>query len=63
MRTVLAPALLPADWVVAACDVGQGDAVLVRSGGQVALIDVGPEAAPVTNIFFPEKRITDSDKP
>ena len=29
MRTVLAPALLPADWVVAACDVGQGDTSLI----------------------------------
>jgi competence protein ComEC len=34
----------PADWVVAACDVGQGDAMLVRSLDQVALIDTGPDA-------------------
>ena len=33
----------PADWQIAACDIGQGDAVLVRSGGAVALIDTGPE--------------------
>ncbi|MDO9590370.1 MAG: MBL fold metallo-hydrolase, partial [Microcella sp.] len=33
----------PADWVIAQCDVGQGDAVLVRSGGEVALIDTGAE--------------------
>jgi competence protein ComEC len=33
---------LPADWSVLACDVGQGDAVLVRSAGAVALIDTGP---------------------
>ncbi|MBX9471035.1 ComEC/Rec2 family competence protein [Microcella sp.] len=33
----------PADWVLAQCDVGQGDAVLVRSGAQVALIDTGAE--------------------
>ncbi len=33
----------PGDWQIAACDVGQGDAVLVRSGGQVALIDTGPD--------------------
>ena len=47
VRTALAPALLPADWAVAACDVGQGDAVVVRSGGQIALIDVGPEPGPL----------------
>lgn len=34
----------PADWAIAACDVGQGDAVLVKSAGQTALIDVGPDA-------------------
>lgn len=35
----------PADWQIAACDIGQGDAVLVRDGTHVALIDVGPEPA------------------
>ena len=33
----------PAQWQIAACDIGQGDAVLVRSAGQVALIDTGPD--------------------
>ncbi|HWL59929.1 MAG TPA: ComEC/Rec2 family competence protein [Microbacteriaceae bacterium] len=33
----------PADWVVAMCDVGQGDAVVVRGGGAVALLDTGPD--------------------
>lgn len=33
----------PADWQVAACDIGQGDAMVVRSGGRVALIDTGPD--------------------
>lgn len=33
----------PEDWVVAACDIGQGDAVLVRDAGAVALIDTGPD--------------------
>ena len=33
----------PGDWSIAMCDVGQGDAVLVRSGKHVALIDTGPE--------------------
>ncbi len=37
----------PADWQVAGCDVGQGDAFIVRSEGQVALIDTGPEPAPL----------------
>ncbi len=36
---------LPGDWVVAACDIGQGDAVLIRDGGAVALIDTGPDEA------------------
>jgi competence protein ComEC len=33
----------PQDWQIAACDIGQGDAVLVRSLGAVALIDTGPD--------------------
>lgn len=36
----------PRDWVAAACDVGQGDAFLVRSGAASAvLIDTGPDSA------------------
>ncbi len=38
----------PADWQVAACDVGQGDAILVQSAGQVMLIDVGPDPEPLS---------------
>ncbi len=34
---------VPATWQIAACDIGQGDAVLVRSRGEVALIDTGPD--------------------
>ncbi|MGV9193136.1 ComEC/Rec2 family competence protein [Microbacterium sp. MC2] len=37
----------PAAWTVAACEVGQGDAVLVRSGDAIALIDTGPDPAPL----------------
>lgn len=37
----------PADWQIAACEVGQGDAVLVRSAGRIALIDTGPLAEPL----------------
>ena len=36
---------LPAEWSIAACDVGQGDALVVRSAGRVALVDTGPEPA------------------
>ena len=31
----------PSNWQIAVCDVGQGDAVLVKSLGEVALIDTG----------------------
>jgi competence protein ComEC len=41
-------AVFPSDWQIAACDIGQGDAVLVRDGGQVALIDVGPDPVLLT---------------
>src|SRR5690606_5997443 len=33
------------DWQVAMCDVGQGDATLLRSGGRIALVDLGAEPA------------------
>jgi competence protein ComEC len=33
----------PSDWQIAMCDIGQGDATLVRSEGQIALIDTGPK--------------------
>ncbi|MEJ1155580.1 ComEC/Rec2 family competence protein [Microbacterium marmarense] len=36
---------LPADWSVLACDVGQGDAILVRSADMIALVDTGPDPA------------------
>lgn len=42
---VVARAAHPGDWDVANCDVGQGDAVLVRSEGATALFDTGPDAA------------------
>ncbi len=37
----------PPDWQFALCDVGQGDAVLVRSAGVVTLVDTGPKPAPL----------------
>ncbi|WP_448809865.1 ComEC/Rec2 family competence protein [Agromyces bauzanensis] len=42
---LLGAATMPRDWDVAACDIGQGDAVLIRSDGATALIDAGPEPA------------------
>lgn len=39
----LATATAPDEWSIAACDIGQGDALVVRSAGKVALIDTGPE--------------------
>ncbi|WP_167046888.1 ComEC/Rec2 family competence protein [Salinibacterium sp. ZJ454] len=38
----------PQHWQIAVCDVGQGDAVLVRSGAATALIDTGPDPALLT---------------
>jgi competence protein ComEC len=37
---------VPGDWAVVACDVGQGDALVVRSGPRAAVVvDVGPAGA------------------
>jgi competence protein ComEC len=36
-------ASFPPDWQIAACDIGQGDAVVVRDGDHYGLIDVGPD--------------------
>jgi competence protein ComEC len=41
-------AVFPGNWQIAACDIGQGDAVVVRDGARVALIDVGPDPARLT---------------
>ncbi|QLD10464.1 ComEC/Rec2 family competence protein [Microbacterium oleivorans] len=41
----IARADVPVDWSLAMCDVGQGDAFLLRSRGQVALMDTGPDPA------------------
>ncbi len=43
----LATVASPEGWSVAACDVGQGDALVVRSGDRVALIDTGPVPEPL----------------
>lgn len=38
----------PAAWSIAACDIGQGDAVLLSSNGAHALVDTGPDPARLT---------------
>lgn len=43
LTTIAGRFTLPAAWSVLACDVGQGDAVLLRSAGAIALIDTGPD--------------------
>jgi competence protein ComEC len=35
----------PADWEFALCDIGQGDATVIRSQGMIALDDTGPDPA------------------
>jgi len=39
----LAALASPGEWAVAMCDIGQGDAVLIRSADRIALIDTGPD--------------------
>lgn len=41
-RDLLMRSAVPDDWLIAQCDVGQGDAVLVRDGSHTVLIDTGP---------------------
>lgn len=42
------PGWPPRDWVLVACDVGQGDGLVVRSGRHEAVVfDTGPEPAPM----------------
>ncbi|MGX5770742.1 ComEC/Rec2 family competence protein [Microbacterium trichothecenolyticum] len=49
LTTVAGRWTLPADWSVLACDVGQGDAVLLRSEGAVVLVDTGPDPEPLAD--------------
>jgi competence protein ComEC len=46
---VVPPGWPPAGWTVVACDVGQGDAVVLATGrpGWVVLVDAGPDDGPV----------------
>ena len=46
LRPPTAPGWPPRDWAVVFCDVGQGDATVVRSGpGEAVIVDAGPEPA------------------
>ncbi len=47
LTSVAGPLTVPQAWAVAVCDVGQGDAILLRSAGQVALVDTGPAPEPL----------------
>lgn len=47
LRSVAGPLTVPGEWDIAACDTGQGDAVIARSAGRVALIDTGPDPTPL----------------
>ena len=51
---------LPAEWSILACDVGQGDAVLLRSAGAVALIDTGPDPEPLDTLPVARRASTTS---
>lgn len=42
-RAIATRIALPADWWYAACDVGQGDATVLRSADQVMLVDTGDD--------------------
>lgn len=44
---LLRSASVPEDWRVAMCDIGQGDAVLLRGDAGVVLVDVGPLPEPL----------------
>lgn len=42
------PGWPPRDWRIVACDVGQGDGLLLRAGpGQAVVVDVGPDPATI----------------
>ena len=43
LQTIAGRLTLPLDWAVLVCDIGQGDAVVLRSDDRIALIDAGPD--------------------
>ena len=46
---VIAPGWPPDDWAMVACDVGQGDAIVLATGeaGRAVVVDTGPEVGPL----------------
>jgi competence protein ComEC len=48
LTSVAGPWTLPTAWSVLACDVGQGDAILLRSQGTIMLVDTGPAPEALT---------------
>ncbi|MDZ8172448.1 ComEC/Rec2 family competence protein [Microbacterium sp. KSW-48] len=40
---LLGPLTVPPRWQILACDVGQGDAILLRSDERIVLVDTGPD--------------------
>ena len=48
LSTALGQLGRPAHWQIADCDIGQGDAMVVRSAGKIALMDTGPSAPLLT---------------
>lgn len=46
---MIAPGWPPAGWAMVACDVGQGDAIVLATGeaGRAVVVDTGPEVAPL----------------
>lgn len=48
-RPQVTPGWPPRDWLIVACNVGQGDALVLNAGaGQAVLVDTGPDPAPLT---------------
>ncbi|MDQ1528336.1 MAG: competence protein ComEC [Actinomycetota bacterium] len=60
VSSVVAKLGRPGDWQIANCDIGQGDAMIVRSAGKVALMDTGP-SQPLLKKCLDELGITHID--
>ncbi|NKZ05032.1 ComEC/Rec2 family competence protein [Actinomadura latina] len=57
----MAPGWPPPGWQMVACDVGQGDALVLAAGpGQAVVVDTGPDPAPVDGCL---RRLRVSDVP
>ena len=47
VATVRAVSWLPREWEIVNCDVGQGDALVIRNSGKTAVVDVGRTDEPI----------------